>query len=367
MALSKVNPNFVSQLGRRNLIINGAMNVAQRGSTFTAPNGAYTLDRFQVYQANGAVFDVNTSTDAPDGFSNSLELDCTTAASSPASGAYVQMVTRIEGQDLQELAYGTSSAKKITLSFWVKSNKTGTYQVNFRKTQSTAQMANKTYTINTADTWEYKSVTVDGATGFSLVTDNTQGLMIDWWYHSGTNFSSGSGSETYIAFSNTNYNNYATATLGDNTSNYLRMTGVQLEVGDTATDFEHRSFGEEFAACQRYFYLMGSGTTFGSAQSGSGAYTRMYAQPARHPVAMRADPSFSFITGGSSYFVSGGGITVGTPTGDAGTVQNSVHTFYSLNTTKTGFNRLSIGAGFTFTRGQSYGNTSDFIEVSAEL
>jgi len=367
MALSKVNPNFVEQLGRRNLIINGAMNVAQRGSTFTTPNGDYTLDRFQVYQANGAVFDVNTSTDAPDGFSNSLELDCTTASSSPASGAYTQMVQRIEGQDLQELAYGTSSAKKITLSFWVKSNKTGTYQVNFRKTQSTAQMANKTYTINTADTWEYKSVTVDGATGFSLVTDNTQGLMIDWWYHSGTDFSSGSGSETYITFSNTNYNNGATANLGDNTSNYLRMTGVQLEVGDTATDFEHRSFGEEFAACQRYFYLMGSGTTFGSAQSGSGAYTRMYAQPARHPVAMRADPSFSFITGGSSYFVSGGGITIGTPTGDAGTVQNSVHTLYSLNTTKTGINRLSIGNGFSFNRGQSYGNTSDFIEVSAEL
>ena len=130
-----VTPNTDSVVGR-SLIINGAMNVAQRGSAFTAPNGVYTLDRYQFYQANGAVFDVNTSTDAPDGFSNSLELDCTTAASSPAAGAYAQMVHRIEGQDLQGLAYGTSSAKKITLSFWVKSNKTGTYQVNFRKTQS---------------------------------------------------------------------------------------------------------------------------------------------------------------------------------------------------------------------------------------
>jgi hypothetical protein len=296
MALSKVNPNLVSQLGRRNLIINGAMNVAQRGSTFTAPNGAYTLDRFQVYQANGAVFDVNKSTDAPDGFSNSLELDCTTAASSPASGAYVQMVTRIEGQDLQELAYGTSSAKKITLSFWVKSNKTGTYQVNFRKTQSTAQMANKTYTINTADTWEYKSVTVDGATGFSLVTDNTLGLMIDWWYHSGTNFSSGSGSETYIAFSNTNYNNYATATLGDNTSNYLRMTGVQLEVGDTATDFEHRSYGEELSLCQRYCFVFTQASgEYGGLITAANAYSTTNMQGGRSlPVTMRAKPTLSF-------------------------------------------------------------------------
>src|SRR5210317_146451 len=111
MALIKVKTCVVyntTNLGRRNLIINGAMQVAQRGSTFTAPDGVYTLDRFQFYQGLGAVFDVNTSTDAPAGFSNSLEIDCTTAAASPASGAYVQMVHRIEGQDVQRLAYGTS-------------------------------------------------------------------------------------------------------------------------------------------------------------------------------------------------------------------------------------------------------------------
>ena len=366
MALSKVNPNFVEQLGRRNLIINGAMNVAQRGSTFTTPNGDYTLDRFQVYQANGAVFDVNTSTDAPDGFSNSLEVDCTTAAASPASGAYAQMVQRIEGQDLQELAYGTSSAKKITLSFWVKSNKTGTYQVNFRKTQSTAQMASKTYTINTADTWEYKSVTVDGATGFSLVTDNTQGLMIDWWYHSGSIYSSGSGSETYIAFSNTNYNTGATANLGDNTSNYLRMTGVQLEVGDTATDFEHRSFGEELALCQRYYYQIGDGTGFGSAQSGSGANTYLWAYPFRHPVPMRATPSLTLISGGSTYFVGGIGVTIGTPTGDLGTVNTSSMNIPTSNKTNVAVHRLGL-SGFSFTRGMGYGGTSGFIHCEAEL
>ena len=228
-------------------------------------------------------------------------------------------------------------------------------------------MANKTYTINTADTWEYKSITVDGATGFSLVTDNTQGLMIDWWYHSGTNYSSGSGSETYIAFSNTNYNSNGTSNLGDSASNYLRMTGVKLEVGSVATEFDHRSYGEELAKCQRYFYLKGSGTGFGSAQSGSGAYTRMYALPERHPVEMRASPTVSFISGGSTYFASGGGVTVGTPTGDAGTVQNSAHTLYSLNVSTTGINRLSIGAGFSFTRGQSYVVTENFIEVTAEL
>ena len=275
--------------GNKNLIINGAMQVSQRGSSFTAPNSAYTLDRFQIYQATGAVFDVKTSTDAPDGFESSLEIDCTTAAASPASGAYFQMTQRIEGYNVQQFAYGTSSAKKITLSFYVKSNKTGTYQVNFRKTASTAQMANKAYTINSADTWERKSVTVDGATGFSLTGGNVEGFMIDWWYHSGTDYSSGSGSETYIAASGTNYNAYATANLGDNTSNYLRMTGVQLEVGDTATDFEHpRSFADELAKCQRYYHRIDA-TGLPSFLRGDGGTSRDV--HASFPTTMRTNPT----------------------------------------------------------------------------
>jgi hypothetical protein len=297
MALIKVKTGGVdstTNLGRRNLIINGAMQVAQRGSTFTAPDGVYTLDRFQFYQGNGAVFDVNTSTDAPAEFSNSLEIDCTTAAASPASGAYGQMVYRIEGQDVQRLAYGTSSAKKITLSFYVKSNKTGTYQVNFRKSTATTQMASKTYTINSADTWERKSVTIDGATGFSLTGGNSEGLMVDWWYHSGTDYSSGSVSETYINLVAANYNAGATANLGDNTSNYLRMTGVQLEVGDTDTPFEHRSFGEELSLCQRYFQKISGGSdAFVVAAKGQGSATVDASIPLTVP--LRASPTMNSI------------------------------------------------------------------------
>jgi hypothetical protein len=292
-------------LSNRNLIINGAMQVAQRGTSFTAPNGPYTLDRYQVYQANGAVFDVKTSTDAPDGFESSLEIDCTTAAASPAAGAYFQMVHRIEGYNVQQLAYGTSSAKKITLSFYVKSNKTGTYQVNFRRNTAPAQMANKTYTINSADTWERKSITVDGATGFSLTGGNAEGLMIDWWYHSGTSYSSGSFSETYIPLVAANYNANGTANLGDNTSNYLRMTGVMLEIGDTSTPFEHRSYADQLQACQRYYCKsFPQGTTpngfeqdciyNGSARPYSGGTIAGITTPL--PVTMRATPSVTFWT-----------------------------------------------------------------------
>ena len=288
-------------LSNRNMVVNGSMIVAQRGTNFTAPDGAYTLDRYQVYQANGAVFDVKTSTDAPDGFESSLEIDCTTAAASPAAGAYFQMVHKIEGYNVQQLAYGTSSAKKITLSFYVKSNKTGTYQVNFRRNTAPAQMANKTYTINSADTWERKSITVDGATGFSLTGGNAEGLMIDWWYHSGTSYSSGSGSETYIALASTNYNANGTANLGDNTSNYLRMTGVQLEIGDTATPFEHpRSYGDELARCQRYY------------NSVPAHYLTYYTSTScisnvTYPVTMRAAPTVTIGSNNNGSIVSGGG------------------------------------------------------------
>jgi len=299
-------------LSNRNLLINGAMQVSQRGSSFTAPNNVYTLDRFQVFQATGAVFDVKTSTDAPDGFESSLEIDCTTAAASPAAGAYFQMVQRIEGYNVQQFAYGTSSAKKITLSFYVKSNKTGTYQVNFRKTASTAQMANKTYTINSANTWERKSVTVDGATGFSLTGGNVEGFMVDWWYHSGTDYTSGSGSETYIAASGTNYNAYGTANLGDSTSNYLRMTGVQLEVGTEATPFEHRSFGQELALCERYFQKYNYSSNINTADTQNtlplvAAYAGDTGYAGHKLTAtMRTSPTFSASAANTWQFYSGG-------------------------------------------------------------
>ena len=292
MTLIKVKSRGTDNVsGRRNLIINGAMQVSQRGSTFTAPNSAYTLDRFQVYQANGAVFDIKTSTDSPDGFESSLEIDCTTAAASPAAGAYFEMAHRIEGYNVQQLAYGTSSAKKITLSFYVKSNKTGTYQVNFRSS-SANQMANKTYTINSADTWERKSVTVDGATGFSLTGGNAEGLMIDWWYHSGSSYASGSGSETYITLAASNYNANATANLGDNTSNYLRMTGVQLEVGDSASDFEHEPFERTLAKCLRYFHRLDTSSADYLAFSAGGVYGGTTALTEYKPsVPMRIEPT----------------------------------------------------------------------------
>jgi len=134
-----------------------------------------------------------------------------------------------------------------------------------------------------------------------------------------------------------------------------------------ATEFDHRSYGEELALCQRYYYQAGSGTGFGSASTGSGNAAFLYAVPWRHPVEMRSGPSVSVISGGSTYFAGGAGVTVGTPAGDAGTISNSVHTLGYLNTSSSGVNRLGLGSGFSFQRGQSYMVTSDFLEIDAEL
>ena len=361
----------------RNLVINGAMQVAQRGTSSTGTS-YQTVDRMSVAFAGHDEAPTMTQADVASGtspytsgFKKSMKIQNGNQTSGAGAADELALTYHFEGQDIAESGWNVASASSnVTLSFWVKSSVTQQFQTNVRlygPANGNQREFAFAYTLS-ANTWTKVTKTIPGHASNTVRGDNALGMFLQFPMFWGTNYTANARNHDTWEAKNNNQNmkDYPSTWWTTNDATW-EITGIQLEVGDTATDFEHRSFGEEFAACQRYFYLMGSGTTFGSAQSGSGAYTRMYAQPARHPVAMRADPSFSFITGGSSYFVSGGGITVGTPTGDAGTVQNSVHTLYSLNTTKTGINRLSIGNGFSFNRGQSYGNTSDFIEVSAEL
>ena len=335
-----ISPLANSARFARNLIINGDFQVAQRGTSHTYSNngsGYHTLDRWYSANFSSGTLTLSQQTTALGTVDSTNYLRAVTASTVGANA------TVYSSQKIENIKQFHN--KSITVSFMVKASAALTFQLR-RQYNYGSGGSSEEYTgftdVSVTTGWT-KFTTTFSAVDFSGKTigaNNFFGILFYWSTNQGTD-----------------QRNDAT----------IEITNVQLETGSVATDFEHKSYGEELVACQRYFYLMGSGTTFGSAQSGAGAYTRMYAQPARHPVPMRADPSFSFITGGSSYFVSGAGITIGTPTGDAGTVQNSVHTLYSLNTTKTGVNRLSIGNGFSFTRGQSYGNTSDFIEVSAEL
>ena len=257
-------------LGRRNLVINGAMQIAQRGTSFTSATTAYHVDRF-IDVMNLGAWTVSQSTDSPDEFSNSWKWDCTTANGSLASNSELIFVTRLEGQNLQHLKYGTSSAESLTLSFWVKSSKTGTYTCEFD--QYGDRQISRTYTINSANTWEKKILTVPGDTGGSIDNDNSAEFQLLWWLGAGSNLTSGTlNTSAWAGVTNANRVSSSQVNLADNTANDWYITGIQLETGDTATDFEHRSYGEELLLCQRYYQKIigtygstqGLGTGFGS-------------------------------------------------------------------------------------------------------
>ena len=252
--------NITNNLSNRNLIINGAMQVAQRGQTFTDPTGAstYTLDRFVMQNNSGTpAFTVTQDTDTPSGFGQSLKVACTTADTSPASGSYSRVTYRIEAQDLQVLDKGTSSAKSCTLSFYVKTNKTGLYTV-FVFAEDTPRLFSASYTVSNTD-WNRYTITIPSDTSGVINNDNGQGLAIFWGLSIGSSRQSGSLQSTWAAYSTAN-EHVGNVNFADNTSNVWAITGVQLEVGSVATDFEHRSFGQELALCQRYFYPYLRGT-----------------------------------------------------------------------------------------------------------
>ena len=250
--------DLIGARGRKNLIINGAMQVAQRGTSFTGiTSGQYFLDRYRVDVGTLGTYTISQDSNAPDGFANSLKVDCTTADASPAAGDSLLFYQRIEAQDLQGLKYGSASAETLTLSFWVKSNKTGTGQVNWRVQDSNRNIAG-TYTIDAADTWEKKTITVVGDTSGSINDDNGWGIQLEWWLDSGSTYTSGAVPTAWEALNNADRNAGGTLAIGDNAANYWQITGIQLEVGSTATDFEHRSYGEELALCQRYFQRWGT-------------------------------------------------------------------------------------------------------------
>jgi hypothetical protein len=249
--------------GNRNLIINGAMQAAQRGDVTGISSNSYGgPDRFRLNVSGLGTFSISQSTTAPDGFANSYKLDCTTADASPAAGDLLRVNYFIEGQDLQGLAYGTSGAKAITLSFYVRSNKTGTYNIQFQQPDNSFKHAVLSYTIDSADTWEFKSITVAGDTAGIINNDNGSGLSLNWVLGAGSNYTSGSERPTYTAFANADIAPTQTVNLADNTANEWYLTGVQLEVGEQATSFEHRSFGDELARCQRYYYRLESSGDF---------------------------------------------------------------------------------------------------------
>ena len=251
LAEGAVEGAMVTPSGRRNLVINGAMQVDQRysGTAWTNWNG-YSADRWHKRTAGNAVCSIQTVTDAPDGFKNSYKSSITTGF----SGTHLNVGTALEGQDIVSLAAGTSSAKNVTLSFWVKASIVGTYCVAFQNPTTMSSYDStlsyiSEYSISSVNTWEYKTITIPMATTGTWNASNGIGLVVRFSYgkdgtYSGTANSWVSGHKT---------NTTSQTDLAATTGATFQITGVQLEVGSVATPFEHRSYGEELALCQRYF------------------------------------------------------------------------------------------------------------------
>jgi len=279
-------------LSNRNLIINGAMQVAQRGTSAALTAGNFTLDRFSLQNVflDNLVGTMTQDSDAPDGFANSLKITTTTAETAIGADEYLYVPQLIEAQNLQQLSFGSSAAKDITVSFWIKSTQTGVFGVSLY-TPDNAGIANSTYTISSASTWEYKTITFTGDTSRAINNDTGIGMYVNFHLAAGTNFTSDPTDETFEAYSDAKWaGGHVQNGVITTASATWQITGVQLEVGDTATPFEHRSYGDELARCQRYFVRIG-GVGRDYFVGGSNATTGYFSTDL--PVQMRAAPSLS--------------------------------------------------------------------------
>ena len=320
MAVSKVDAanqienklpqaNIANNVNFRNIIINGDMSIAQRStSTSSITTSAYhTIDRFQTSASSIGTWTQSQSTDVPSGqgFSSSLKMECTVADTSPAASDNLIIIQKFEGQNLQNLSKGTSAAKQLTLSFWVKSAKTGTYIASLFD-RDNSRIVSKAYSVSTADTWENKSITFPADTTGTFDNDNAGSLDLQMWLAAGSDFSSGTLATTWESQTNAN-RAVGQVNLADSTSNDWYITGIQLEVGDTASDFEFLPYGINFARCQRYYYKSTEGnantiTMIGGVESASSAGVGGL----NLPVEMRASPTLSFNSGVRFYSAGSG-------------------------------------------------------------
>jgi hypothetical protein len=319
----KISPE--NTFGFRNRIINGAMVIDQRnaGASVTTTSGGgffYSTDRWQTYNLAGANFTTQQVTDAPTGFVNSTRLTFTNAISLTTTGeATYQQV--IEGYNVSDLGWGTANATTITVGFWVKASFTGTFSVGFCNEGGTRAYAT-TYTVSSANTWEFKTVTVAGDTSGTWLKNNLAGLYLRFNLATGSNFaiSSNNAWTTRTGGYNAADSIYGTRAVGAATSISAgatwQITGVQLEVGSNATSFEYRPYGTELALCQRYCMVISGGTAcYGTATGGAPAYRMKLVQF----VPLRASPTTTF-----------SGMAVAVP-GIAGQALSSVGTTYFVN------------------------------------
>ena len=309
--------NNVQRPNVQPLWMNGDFAVSQRASSATSltASGFHTVDRYRMGYTDAGTWtqtqeSLTTGDAYTDGFSNSIKMDCTTAKASLASNTELWIEERFEGQDLQLLKKGTANAEKLTIGFWVKATKTGTYILSIYDNDNTRQCS-QSYTVSSGDTWEYKVVNFPADTTGVLGNDNAASFRIFFFIAMGTNYTSGTLATTWAAFANANQA-VGQVNGADSTSNNFEITGVQMEVGEytssTIPPFQHESYGDNLARCQRYYFKMtrdttnqavGMGRYYSTAAGGGGGMFNF-------PVPMRGAVAMDF-ENGTSYWTSSGG------------------------------------------------------------
>lgn len=277
----------------RNLLYNGAHQITQRSTSIAniTTSGYYTSDRWTSWMSSMGTWTNSIENDAPtgSGFRKSFKLLCTTADASPASGDYVIVAQLLEGQDLQRIAKGTSSAQQLTLSFWVKSNTLGTYIVGIEDADNSRYIA-ASYIINSANTWEKKNITFSSDIVGQFNNDNQTSLILQFWLGTSAAYGSGTLQTSWGTMVNAD-RSVGQINLAASVNNYWQMTGAQLETGTVATPFEFKSYGQELRECQRYYYrYINTGVNTAYVGNGIGYTATRVPIYFSLPVSMRADP-----------------------------------------------------------------------------
>lgn len=369
--LSKLNPvnalqniNFSNNSvqssayqGNKNLIINGDMKIAQRGTSFVTPaNGAYTLDRWQQSYSSGPTYTVTQDSDVPsnEAFTNSLKIDVTTADASPIASDITFFWQSVEGLNWSKMRYGSSSARTGTLSFWLKSDtKTGTMCIAIRNNAD-----DRTYVseiVISDNNWNKYIVTIPGDTSGTWLTNNSIGCRIGFCFLAGSDYQISGSINSWLSettkIASSNQDNFM-----DNVSNNIFLTGVQFEDGSQASSFEFRDFQSELLKCQRYYWRLTLDSSGYIGSSGTAVNSGNVALMIEHPVEMRVNPTMGYETTLSNYNIWDGASNVN-PTGiSTQSAGKKLHSLYFSRSGLTQFRYYNVSM-----------NTSGWIDFDAEL